>query len=250
MCQLFSILTKLARELRDRLSLLLYFPGETTRLSTAMGDLRDHGYCEVKSLLTSEEKLSLVKALSDGPYFDSSDIRCIRPLRRISDNLRNRIYWYGYNDDILSSYDYVKYPPDTVFEVSAKVLNVLDSLLKQTFAVDTIELYRSRSDACKLFNSAWHVDGDCSSSVRCMIYLSDVSTISEGPLQFKTNHSGVYTFLGESGDACFFRNSIILHRGASTEKDRLCLNIKFRPALRRTSMKRTCRYVNYQGALL
>ena len=244
-----SLLTKFLRSTRDILSSLTYRSKQVSDFIPE-GDIYNDGFCKIQSLVNTDEQLALVSSLYEGPFYCNSDIRNVGTFARLCDYLRNRVYWYDYKPEILESYDYLRCPPELAYTISDRALKFLQSRLKQIYTVDTIEMYRTRSDGTHMFNSNWHVDGDCNASIRCLLYLSDVTNLNDGPLLLQTDGDNVFTFLGNAGDACFFRNSRILHKGAHTQKDRLCLNIKFRPAIFNTRIKRRVYPVNYQGSIV
>ena len=238
------------RSLRDLLSRFLYTPATALETFACEGDLVYNKFFKIHSLVTPHEQEILVNKLHEGPIYTHSDIRSVGNIKRFLDYLRNRVYWYDYKPEILESYDYLRDTPEVALLIADRALKLLEATLQQIYAVDTIELYRTRSDGRHMFNSSWHVDGDCKSSIRCLAYLSNVSSMNDGPLLLKTSDDNVYVFLGLSGDACFFHNAKTVHKGAHAETDRLCLNIKFRPAILRSNLKSKSYPVNYQGAFL
>tara|TARA_Y100001968_G_scaffold332957_1_gene393271 strand:+ start:3087 stop:3740 length:654 start_codon:yes stop_codon:yes gene_type:complete len=197
-----------------------------------------------------KEQINLVKKeLKEEKYFSISDIRENRNNNRLIDLINNKVYWYEYPNSIFKQYNYLKDKKSISNSgILKKVEDYASQLNKLSMRVETIECYLTKPVEEKIFNSQWHKDGDHKSSIRCLIYLSNVNDTTKGQLQVRRKDF-FEEFFGDEGDCILFQNSILEHRGINTCKERLCLNIKLCPGSKPLRNYIYDYEINYQGSL-
>lgn len=148
-------------------------------------------------------------------------------IERLKDKfLRNIIFYYKYPRSYCDSVTAIQSPVKNIEGLKdviwTRLLPVVNVLMGSRAEVVRTWAYRTNNiDGKETFNvnSNLHLDGDVSSSVKCIVYLGDV-TEENGPFCYidpETQKLEVVT--GSKGTAIFFKSSAVLHKGSNTLED-------------------------------
>jgi hypothetical protein len=160
----------------------------------------------------------------------------------------NGIFYWKYPKSVLNQYKYVANPMQDNSVDWRKIIDKITPIMKNFMGtevvIDIIELYITKTGSGHV-NADFHTDGDHPSGARLLIYLSSTLSITDGPLQIKTEDNTEISLLGDMGSGVLFYNSKVLHRGLSPkERDRYCINFKFYPTILNSRVLKQKKYLN------
>lgn len=184
-----------------------------------------------KTLADPEKLLTEDVLLDDNPSF----------LDRISDKIfSNADFFYRFPADHLTKLSYVSNPLLNVSGLSTVIRMFLQpatsQLMKSSAEIIRTWAYKTNNIDGQItpnHNGKLHLDGDINSSIKCIVYLNEVSE-DNGPfcyLDRKTNKEIYVT--GKAGTVIFFRSSKLLHKGTNTvNRERVCAAFLAHPSIK------------------
>lgn len=119
-------------------------------------------------------------------------------------------------------------------QIESRLLPTVNELMGSPAEVLRAWAYRTNNFGGKLtpnHNGRMHLDGDRHVSIKCLVYVNDV-TEKNGPFSYRDPISGEeINVLGKAGTAVFFKSSLLWHRGTNTvENERYCFSFLACPA--------------------
>jgi hypothetical protein len=137
--------------------------------------------------------------------------------------INNVVIYYNYPVSYLSEVDMIIDPLKNIDKIGKTIANTLvpaiNDLMGSHTEVVRAWAYRTINLEGKETHNRqnhWHMDGDASSAIKCIVYLTDV-TDQNGPFiyhdKIKNEHLPA---IGKKGTAVFFRSALLRHRGSNT----------------------------------
>lgn len=153
---------------------------------------------------------------------------------------RNLLMYYNCPRDYHSHCMFVKDPINNIEGLKSAIENQLLPRVNALMGCNT-EIVRSWAyktlniEGKETFNhnSTWHRDGDVRSSIKCIVYLNQV-TEENGPFRYIDMNTGnAVTVTGEAGTVIFFKSSMLRHQASNTLRgDRYCFSLLAHPSIR------------------
>lgn len=206
------------------------------------------GIFVIPEFLSSEDvsalRADLRENIDNGNILTNKDKSDLKPSKGFKNSLinlaaNNVVVHGGWNYDL---YDYVKYVkspyrnmPVLQKIIGSKFLPFLKSVMRSNVKIDLFAAYNSlnfNGEETFNVNSAWHRDGDPKDTLKCLIYLSDV-TDQNGPFAYiDPDTQERVTVKGKAGTVLFFKSAIIRHRQTKTKSsDRYAITFRAHPSL-------------------